>query len=196
MPNLTRLGVLSSNNLALSLNDAIRRALENNNDIEVARNDVRYNETVLRSLEGVFDPIFSIQPQIDKRVIPVQNVFGGGGRSGQLSNTVYSLAPTVNKYFSKGGGTYEFSFSNTKTVTSATNSTLNPYYSSNLAVNFTQPLWRNREVDNNRHQIKVQKKRIQQSDSDFRQKTIDVISQVQGAYREPETGGSTDFRRC
>ncbi len=182
MPNLTRLGVRSDNTLTLSLNDTVKRALQNNNDIEVARDDVRFAETQLRSLEGFYDPIFSITPQIDKRITPVQNVFAGAGASGQVSNTVYSLSPSINKSFSTGGGNYELSFSNNKTVTSATNSTLNPFYSSNLALTFTQPLWRNRSIDNSRRQIRIQKKRLEQSDADFRLRTIDVISRVQRAY--------------
>ncbi|HEX3279600.1 MAG TPA: TolC family protein, partial [Pyrinomonadaceae bacterium] len=52
----------------------------------------------------------------------------------------------------------------------------------NLALTFTQPLWRNRSVDNNRRQIRIQKKRLEQSDADFRLRTIDVITQVQRAY--------------
>ena len=183
-PNMTRLGVVTDNTIALSLNDAVKRALQNNNDIEVARDDVRFAETQLRALEGVFDPIFSITPQIDKRVTPVQNIFAGAGTSGQVSNTVFTLSPSVNKQFGRGGGNYELSFSNNKTTTSATNSTLNPFYSSNLALTFTQPLLRNRSIDNNRRQIRIQKKRLEQSDADFRLRTIDVISRVQQAYWE------------
>src|ERR1043165_4724486 len=41
MPDLTRVGVISSNSVPLTMNDAIRRALQNNNDIEVSRDDVR-----------------------------------------------------------------------------------------------------------------------------------------------------------
>jgi HAE1 family hydrophobic/amphiphilic exporter-1 len=182
LPNMTRLGVTSDNTLTLSLNDAIKRALENNNDIEVARDDVRFQETVLRSLEGFYDPVFSVTPQVDKRITPVQNVFAGAGTSGQVSTTVYSLSPALNKSFSTGGGNYNLSFSNNKTVTSATNSTLNPFYSSNLALTFTQPLLRNRSIDNQRRQIRIQKKHLEQSDADFRLRTIDVITRVQSAY--------------
>lgn len=183
MPNMTRLGI-NGDTLTLSLNDAVKRALQNNNDIEVARDDVRFAETQLRSLEGIFDPIFGITPTIDRRIQPVQNIFAGAGVSGQVSNTTFSLNPTVNKQFSTGGGNYELSFSNNKTTTSATNSTLNPFYSSNLALTFNQPLWRNRSIDNNRRQIRIQKKRLEQSDADFRLRTIDVISRVQQAYWE------------
>jgi len=181
LPNLSRLGVTSDNTLTLSLNEAIRLALTNNNDIEVSRDDVRYAETQLRSLEGIYDPIFSVTPQIDKRVTPIQNIFSGAP-SGKLSTSVFTLSPSVSKYVRTGGGLYELSFSNTRNTTSATSSTLNPFYSSNLALTITQPLWRNRAIDNNRRSIRIQKKRVEQSDSDFRAKTIDIISQVQSAY--------------
>ncbi|HAF16408.1 MAG TPA: hypothetical protein DCK99_22460 [Blastocatellia bacterium] len=182
MPDLTRLGVNSANMLTLSLNDAVKRALQNNNDIEVARDDVRYAETQLRSLEGIYEPIFSITPQYDKRITPQTSIFSGATSTGTTSQTVYSLSPSVSKAFSFGGGQYALSFANTKTITNATSSTLNPIFASNLALSFTQPLWRNRSIDNNRHLIRVQKKRLEQSDADFRQRTINVISQVQSAY--------------
>jgi outer membrane protein TolC len=183
LPDMTRLGV-SNNTLPLSLNDAIKKALENNNDIEIARDDVRIAETQLRALEGIFDPIFSLTPQIDKRVIPVQNIFAGGGTTGSLSNTTLSLNPAVTKQFGTGGGNYQVMFSNSRTKTTATNSTLNPFYSSNLSLALTQPLWRNRPIDNNRRQIRIQRKRIEQTDADFRLRTIDTITRVQQAYWE------------
>jgi HAE1 family hydrophobic/amphiphilic exporter-1 len=181
MPKLTRLGVTSDNVLTLSLNEAIRLALANNNDIEVSRDDVRYAETQLRSLQGVYDPVFTMTPQIDKRVTPIQNIFSGAP-SGKLSTSVLTLSPAITKSFSKGGGTYELSFSNNRNTTSATSSTLNPFYSSNLALIVTQPLGRNRSIDNNRRNIRIQKKRVEQSDADFRRRTIDVIAEVQSAY--------------
>ena len=183
LPDMSRLGVTNTT-IPLSLNDAIKRALENNNDIEIARDDVRIAETQLRALEGIFDPIFSITPQIDKRVIPVQNIFAGGGTSGSLSNTTLTLSPTVTKQFGRGGGNYQLTFSNSRTSTTATNSTLNPFFSSNLSLGVVQPLWRNRSIDNNRRQIRIQRKRIQQSDADFRLRTIDTITRVQQAYWE------------
>ena len=181
LPDLTRVGVLNSNVLPLSLNDAIRKTLENNNDIEVARDDVRFAETQLRSLNGVYDPVFSITPTYDKRINPVTSIFAGGIR-GTVSTTTWSWSPQITKQFGTGGGNYSVSFANSKTITSATNSTLNPFYSSNLALSFTQPLLRNRSIDTYRRSIRIQKKAIEQSDSDFRQRTIQIISQVQAAY--------------
>lgn len=184
VPSLTRLGI-GSETLPLSLNDAIKRALENNNDIEVARDDVRFAETQLHALEGIFDPIFAITPQYDKRISPQQSSLGGAaGQTGTTSTTTYSFSPSIQKQFGRGGGSYFLSFQNTHTNTSNSFSLLNPFYSSNYALQFNQPLLRNRSIDNNRRQIRIQRKRLDQSDADFRQRTIDVITRVQQAYWE------------
>jgi HAE1 family hydrophobic/amphiphilic exporter-1 len=183
IPSLQRLGV-GTETLPLSLNEAIKRALENNNDIEVARDDVRFAETQLRALEGIFDPVFEVTPQYDKRIAPVQSELSGGGSAGTTSTTTYTVSPSVSKQFGRGGGNYFLQFANSHTNTSNSFSLLNPFYSSNLSLSFTQPLLRDRSIDNNRRQIRIQRKRIDQSDADFRQRTIDVITRVQQAYWE------------
>ena len=182
LPDLTRVGVISSNVLALSLNDAIRRALQNNNDIEVARDDVRIAEQRLRALYGFYDPVFSVTPAWDQRITPVTSIFAGGGTTGQVSNTTFTVTPALSKTFEKGGGNYQLQFFNSRTSTGATNSTLNPFYNSNLTLFYTQPLWKNRSIDAQRHSIRVQKKVLSQTDSDFRARTIAIIAQAQAAY--------------
>ena len=181
-PDLTRVGVISSNVLALSLNDAIRRALQNNNDIEVARDDVRIAEQRLLALYGYYDPVFTVAPTFDQRISPVTSIFAGGGATGQVSNTSFTVTPAISKSFEKGGGNYQVQFFNSRTSTGATNSTLNPFYNSSLTLFYTQPLLRNREVDTQRHSIRVQKKVLSQTDSDFRARTIAIIAQAQAAY--------------
>ncbi|HXI24132.1 MAG TPA: TolC family protein [Pyrinomonadaceae bacterium] len=182
LPDLTRVGVVSSNTLPLSLNDAIRTALQNNNDIEVSRDDVRFAETQLKSLYGVYDPLFSITPQIIHNVTPTPSVTAGGGVTGSTSTTIFNFSPQISKQFSTGGGFYTVSFSNSRQSSSSLTNRFLSFYSSNLALSFTQPLVRNREVDADRHAIRVQRKRLEQSDSDFRARTITIISQVQAAY--------------
>ena len=182
LPDLTRVGILSSNVLTLSLNDAIRKSLQNNNDIEVARDDVRFAEQQLRALQGVYEPIFAITPQIIQNITPQQSSLGGSGSTGKTTTTTLNLSPSITRSFEKGGGTYTLSFANSHVNTSNSFSLINPYYSSNLSLNINQPLLRNRSIDSNRHSIRVQKKRLEQTDSDFRQRTILIISEVQAAY--------------
>ena len=60
--DLNRVGVQTAQPVSISLQDAIQRALLNNNDIEVSRDDVRLQKTRVTSLEGVYDPVFTISP--------------------------------------------------------------------------------------------------------------------------------------
>ncbi len=183
LPDLTRVGVLSTNVLPLSLNDAIRKTLQNNNDIEVSRDDVRVAEQQLFSLQGVYQPVFSVTPQLIKNVSPqTSGLLGGGGAAGTTSVTTLNLSPSLTKSFATGGGFYTLTFSNSRTSTSSTNSSFSPFYSSNLSLQYNQPLLRNRSIDANRRNIRIQKKVIEQSDSDFRSRTIQIIAQVQAAY--------------
>jgi outer membrane protein TolC len=182
LPDLTRVGIQSSNVVPLSLNDAIRKALQNNNDIEVARDDVRFAEQQLISLKGVYDPVFSVTPQIIQNITPQQSSLGGSGSTGKTTTTTLNLSPSITKSFEKSGGTYTLSFANSHVNTSNSFSLINPFYSSNLSLQINQPLLRNRSIDANRRAIRIQKKAIEQSDSDFRARTIQIISQVQAAY--------------
>jgi outer membrane protein TolC len=183
LPNLTRLGVQSDNPLPLSLNDAIRKALENNNDIEVARDDVRLAETTLRAFQGVYDPILNFNPEINNLVQSQQSTLGGGtNQSGTLTTTDVRFDNSLSKFFSVGGGNYQFFFNNNRRTTNSRFNQLNPVFSSSFGVTFTQPLLRDRSIDNNRRQIRIQRKRLEQSDAEFRRRTIDVITQVQRAY--------------
>jgi outer membrane protein TolC len=179
LPDLKRLGVSSDETLTLTLNEAIRRALENNNDIEVARDDVRLAETTLRAFQGVYDPTLNFNPQLSHIVQSQQSTLGGAAT---LTTTDFNFDSNINKLFSVGGGSYQLFFNNLRRTTNSRFNQLNPAYSSSFGVSFTQPLWRDRSIDNNRRQIRIQRKRLEQSDADFRRRTIDVITQVQRAY--------------
>jgi outer membrane protein len=184
LPDMTRVGVASDNVLTLSLNEAIRRALENNPDIEVARGDVRIAEGTLLSLEGVYDPVFTFNPQITSSVTPTQSSIGGASSNGTVTQNSQQFNSSVTKQFSKGGGNYQIFFNNLRQSTSSTVSRLNPFYSASFGLTFTQPLLRNRAIDTYRHAIRVQRKKLDQSDADFRLRTTQIIDQVQHAYWE------------
>ncbi len=185
MPSLTRVGITGGDTRPLSLNDAIRQALENNNDIEVARNDVRLAESFLNSLQGFYDPFFQFSPQYNNRSTPsATTLSGASGGTNNVTVTTYNFDNSFIKNFEKGGGHYEFFFNNSRQKTNNRFATINPLYASSAGVSFTQPLLRDRSIDNSRRNIRIQRKRLEQSDADFRRRTIEVIAQVQQAYWE------------
>jgi HAE1 family hydrophobic/amphiphilic exporter-1 len=184
LPNLKRVGVAPGDALKLSLTDAVRLALENNTNIEVARDEVRINETTLRSLEGVYDPLFTFTPGIVRSVTPTISSLAGADTHGRITDTDFTFSPSVTKQFGTGGGNYQFFYSGLRRNTDSSVNIVNPYFSSSLGLTFNQPLLRDRSIDQYRRNIRVQRKVLAQSDLDFRLQTIAVIAQVQQAYWE------------
>jgi outer membrane protein TolC len=90
----------------------------------------------------------------------------------------------LTKLLSVGGGQYQFFFDNQRATSNANTTQLSPYYLVTAGITFTQPLVRNRSIDVYRHDIRIQRKRLTQSDFDFRLSTIAVIAQVQQSYWE------------
>ncbi len=178
-PRLSRIGVQNSQTMPLTLSEAIRKALENNNDIEVAKNDVRIAESTLRSILGFYDPVFTIQPNLDRN-----------STTGRGATTDFRVNSDYTQQIKPGGGTIRGFLNNSRTenqfaqqqVTSGSTASSGAVFSSSMGVTYTQPLWRNLKTDFNRRQVKIQRKRVSQTDADFRRQAILVISQVQTAY--------------
>ena len=101
-----------------------------------------------------------------------------------IQQTSLSITPSITKQFSTGGGQYQFFFNSQRGTANNGFTQLSPFYSTSLGATLTQPLFRNRSIDQFRHDIRVQRKRLTQSDADFRLQVINVISQVQLAYWE------------
>lgn len=173
--DLKRVGVAQDEVLALSLDDAIRMAFNNNNEIDLARDDVKVNEALLRGAEGVYDPIISSRSSFRR------NSFRGAGAWNTFSSDVGMV-----QLIRRGGGSFSPGFTTSRTGNQVvgTNGEFQQSFfnQSSLGVGFTQPLFRNRKIDNNRRQIRIRKKIIEQSDTDFRRKAIEKIFLVQRAY--------------
>ncbi len=179
---LNRVGVQTGQTMPLSLDDAIRKALENNNDIEIAKNDVKIAESTLRSLLGIYDPVFTVSPTYTNNVQPQPSTLGGADLSGVTRSSEFRVNGGYNQLIRRGGGNFNVNFNNSRNITSSTFSQLNPTFNTNLGFSFTQPILRNRSIDNTRRQIRIQRKRVAQTDADFRRQTILIISQVQQGY--------------
>jgi outer membrane protein TolC len=61
LPSGERTGVDVTNQLSLTVDQAIEMALKNNNTIDVSRNNIQINEFNLRAARGVYDPLITSQ---------------------------------------------------------------------------------------------------------------------------------------
>jgi HAE1 family hydrophobic/amphiphilic exporter-1 len=178
--NLNRVGVQTAQPVPITLQDAVRRALDNNNSIEVSRGDVRFQATRVRSLLGVYDPVLTAQP-----------TFSRTSTTGGSPTRDFSVNADVFQFIRPGGGSYDVFFNNRRTenafaqaqVTSGSVTGGNTaLFSSSLGINYIQPLARNFRVDSRRHSITVAKKLLLQTDADFRTLVTQTLTQVQTAY--------------
>ncbi|HEV2914856.1 MAG TPA: TolC family protein [Pyrinomonadaceae bacterium] len=181
LPSAERVGVDISAQVPVTLNEAIALALANNNDIDGSRINVQIAEFNLRAARGVYDPIFSSESYYESRVTPTSSTLGGA-QNGSVEQTDITGAMRFGGYTPFAGGAYQLDFSSTRLTTNNQNVTLNPQYPTALTFTYTQPLWRGLRFDQNRRQIEVAKKNLSLTDSQFRQRAIEVISQVESAY--------------
>jgi HAE1 family hydrophobic/amphiphilic exporter-1 len=183
LPSAERVGVDVSDQLALTLRDAIGLALSNNNDIDGSRINVQMAEFNLTAARGVYDPLLSSENYYESRVTPTSSTLGGA-TNGSVTQTDFTGAARLGGFSPFAGGAYQLDFSSTRLTTNNQNVTLNPQFPTALTLTYTQPLWRGLRFDNNRRQIEIAKKNLSLTDAQFRQRAIEVISQVEQAYWE------------
>ena len=182
LPSAERVGVDVTDQLPLSLQEAITLALENNNDIDSSKINVKIAEFNLRAAQGIYDPVINSQNYYERRTTPTASTIGGAAGTGSVTQTSLVNGFGVNGFSRFAGGSYQADYSGSRTTTNNQNATLNPQFPALLTLTYTQPLFRGRVFDNNRRTIAVAKKNLSLTDAQFRQKTIDVISQVESAY--------------
>lgn len=178
--NFARVGVQTAVPISLSLDDAIRRALASNNDIEISRDDVRIQETSIRAVQGFYDPVFTVSPTYNRN-----------SSTGQPGTNDFTVNGNAQQSIRPGGGNYNVFLNNTRTENAfsqaqASNGNItgsnSAVFISSLGVRYTQPLFRNFGIDNTRRNLKIARRRLEQTDIEFRRTTIDTIARVQNAY--------------
>lgn len=181
LPSAERVGVDLANQTPLTLDEAIGLALQNNNDIDGSRIDVQIAEYRLTAARGIFDPFLVSESYYENRVTPTSSSIGGG-QNGSFKQTDTTVGLSIGGFSPFAGGSYQLDFTSTRLVTSNQNATLNPQFPTALVFTYTQPLRRGLRIDNNRRNIEIAKKNLSMSDAQFRQRAIEVISQVEQSY--------------
>lgn len=183
LPTIERVGVNDSDALPLSLNEAIRLALENNNDIRASRIDVEMAEHNLTASRGAYDPKLFSESYFERTSLPIAS-FLGGNNDGSLKMNNATNQIGLSGLSPKFGGTYQVDMSSTRYSSNNFFNTLNPVVSSKLTFTYTQPLVRGLHADDSRRRIEIAKKNLTLSDVQFRQKATETITNVEQAYWE------------
>ena len=180
LPELNRFGVDTNEQKPLTLREAIGLALQNNKDIEVARDIVKIAEYDLLSAHGAYDPKLSAQSYFERIKTPAASFLSGA--SNAVETTDFTATSRLEGLAPKGGGNYRLDFSAVRATSNSLFTALNPQYPTALTFSFTQPLVRGLRFDLPRRQIEVAKKNLSLTDAQFRQRAIEVITSVQRSY--------------
>ena len=181
LPELGRVGVDMDRQKPLTVREALALALENNKDIEVARQNVKIAEFDLKGAHGAYDPRLSSSTYFERIVTPISS-FLSGGSNGATTSSDYTGTARLEGQTPKFGGNYRLDFSSIRQTTNNQFVPLSPQYPTALSFNYTQPLFRGLRFDNNRRQIEIAKKNLSLTDAQFRQRAIETITSVQRAY--------------
>lgn len=178
---IQRAGVQADKQTLLTLREAVALALENNREIEIERLNTQISEQDLRAAKGFYDPALSSSYFYDRQTTPVASILAGG-TNGKLRTTDFSGAAKLSQQLPWQGGSVNLRYDQSRTTSENLFNALNPQFTSRLMVEFTQPLLRNRKLDAPRRQLRIASKRLDLSDSQFRQRAIEIIAQAERAY--------------
>jgi outer membrane protein len=165
--------------LELSLDEAVKRTLENNNDIAVEKYNPELSEQSIRLYRGYYDPLVSSTVSQLDQTSPVTSAFAGAQNAVNTRTTTYNFGASQ---LLKTGGTARLDFNNNRGSTNSVFNTFNPSFNSTLNARLSQPFLRNFQIDNNRLQLKVAKKNREISDVQFQQTVTNTVATVKDLY--------------
>jgi len=167
----------------LSLDDAVKLALDRNLDIAVQRLNPQINDIAIASLQSIYHPTLTSQVFSSSRANPATNTIAGSSVAGSSIDTnLTTYNGGVAQSFPWGGGNLSVALNNNRQTSTALTSLFNPVYNTNWSGTYTQPLLRGFKTDATRQQIQVTKINRDISDIQLKSSITNTLSNVRNAY--------------
>ena len=167
--------------LPLSLTEFTKMVLQNNLDIAISDTNEELRRQALIGSYGSYDPSLTASfTNSSSRSVSTSNydtTTGGGNTTRDSMDWSLSFRQAV-----KTGGTFNSSWSSSRTESNSNSMGFNPSYSSSLRFQYQQPLWRNRKIDSTRNSIRLANLDIQSNEITFKQTVTNTIANVQTRY--------------
>src|SRR5262245_39958228 len=140
----------------LTLDDAVKAALDHNLDIAVQRLNPEIQDISYASLRSVYRPTLTSTVATNSTSTPANNTLAGGTTVGAPVETgLTTFNAGINQSVPWYGGSFAAVFNNNKSTTTSLNTLYNPTYNTNWNFTYTQPLLKNFTIDNNRQGLSV-----------------------------------------
>jgi outer membrane protein TolC len=166
----------------LTLDDAVKFALERNLDIQVQRLNPELQDIALASAKAFYSPALTSAINSSSSVgTPSSQVqLSAGGKGITQDRMNYNGGVTQNLPW--GGGALTATLNNGRVATDSNNALFNPSYTSNWQFVFTQPLLRDFKIDAQRRTLQVTRVNREISDVQLRASMTNLVSNVRNAY--------------
>ena len=168
--------------LALTLDDAVKFALERNLDIVVQRLNPQLQDIAMASALAFYNPSLTSNFSRSSAVgVPNSQLqLSSGGRGVTQDQLFYNGGIAQN--FRWGGGSLVATLNNGKFESDSNNALFNPQFNSNWSAVFSQPLLRGFRIDAQRRQLQVTRINRDITDVQVRAAVTNTVSNVRNAY--------------
>jgi outer membrane protein len=168
--------------VSLTLEDAVKRALESNLDIAVQRIGQQVFDVNMASIRSVYSPTLSslISNQSSKNAST--STISGGQTGATITNSTFVFNGGLVQDVPWGGGSFSAALDNRRSETSSLTATINPSYNPTWAAQYNQPLLRDFRIDATRQQLLVTRINQDISDIQLQQITMNTVANVRNAY--------------
>ena len=168
--------------VTLTLEDAVKRALENNLDIAVQRIGQQTYDVDIASIRSVYSPTLSSIVSSSNSKNASTSTISGGQTGATINNSTFLFNGGLTQDVPWAGGAFNLQLDNRRSETSNTTATINPQYNPTWSAAYNQPLLRDFKIDTTRQQLLVTRINQDISDIELRQVTINTIANVRNAY--------------
>jgi outer membrane protein TolC len=168
--------------VSLTLDEAVKLALENNLDISVQRIDQQTYDVSIAGLEAVYSPtvVSSLSNRTSKTAST--STIAGAATGATINTSNLNFTGGIFQGVRKGGGNLQLNIDNGRQSTTSLNATYNPQYFGTLNAQYTQPLLRNFTIDSNRQALLITRLNQEISDIELQQITLNTVANVRNAY--------------
>ena len=169
----------SAQTLQLTLEEAVRRAVDNNPDLAIVRLGTDVEASRVQQADGAYRPVFATT---FGRSAVTTAPLGVDPSADGLETSEWFSSAGVTQRLRRGGGTWTASFDASRATSNNPFNAYDPNLQSGLQVGFSQPLFRNRKTDAARVQYKIAQRNHQSSELRFRQSVVQTVAEVKRAY--------------
>jgi outer membrane protein len=165
--------------LRLTLEDAVRRAVENNPDLALVRLGTEVEAAKVAESRGAFAPVFTtLFGRSSTASPPVSLLMGDQG----VDVDDWFTSTGLRQRLPWGAGTWSVAWETMRTSTSSPFTSFDPSVQSGLQLAFSQPLLRDRAIDAARQQVTVARRNQRSADLQLQEAMVQTVAAVKQAY--------------